>query len=83
MSGRTTQLKYAGAGKCQRCGKKPPSSDTLCRHCLQSHNAATAARKAALLKAGRCVWCGGKNPSSFRACDDCRERYNAARRARA
>jgi hypothetical protein len=80
MSGRSTQLKYAGAGKCQRCGERKPASDTLCGKCLRTHNAMTAARKDALLKAGLCVWCGGANRSGFRACDSCRDRYNARRR---
>ena len=77
---RATQLKHAAAGRCEFCGRREPSSETLCGECLSAHNAATKALKDALIADNRCAWCGGKNRSGFRACDPCRERYNARRR---
>jgi hypothetical protein len=82
VSGRTTQRKYAIAGKCERCGEKKPASETLCTACLGQHNEATAASKAKLIAEGRCAWCGKKHKSGFRVCDPCREAYNERRRAR-
>ena len=81
MTGRSTQLKYASEGKCERCGKNKPSTATLCTACAAKHNSATAALKERLLKKGLCAWCAGKNKSIYRTCDACRESYNARRRA--
>lgn len=82
ITGRSTQLKYAAAGKCQRCGKKAPVSESLCGNCLREHNSATKTTKDTLIAAGRCAWCGKRNKSGFRLCDHCREKYNAGRRER-
>lgn len=78
---RKTQRTHATRGKCERCGKKPPASQTLCRACLKTHNNKTAITKAAHIAGGRCAWCAQPNASGCRTCDDCRQRYNARRRA--
>jgi len=83
MTGRVTQLKYAAAGKCQRCGEEPPASETLCLKCATEHSKTTANLKAKHMKAGKCAWCGKRNRSGFRTCDSCREKYNERRRIKA
>jgi hypothetical protein len=74
---RRTQLAYATAGKCQQCGKRKPTTETLCVACAAKHAAATSGLKSRLLDAGYCTQCGQEPLATVRLCRGCQDRHNA------
>ena len=74
---RVTQLAYALIGRCQQCGKRHPSTETLCKVCAEKHRLATNGLKLRLIEEGLCSQCGKEPLATLRCCRKCQDRHNS------